>query len=195
MKKTVFSICSILTVVALIIMSCEKKEDPNMKKVYYNTQTGYSTGGNPNPTGQATSGGSATTGGTSSSGTASSSSGTSSTGTSSTTGGGCTDAMTVNSINCAPTNTNAGAAPNYRLVHSGGCIQIQITFSSPSAPTSGTYQIVSGTPGAGQCNFYDVNNATGATGGTVTILTGTPNKATYSNVAVGAFTATGTCCY
>ena len=168
-------------------MSCEKSEDPNMKKVYYNTQPTYSSGGNPNPNGVSSSGGSATTTGTSSSGTATS-------GTS-TTGSSCTDAMTVNAVPCTSTSAIGGSAGSYRIIHSGSCIQVQIQFSTTSAPTSGTYQIVTGTPVAGQCTFLDNTNTIFATGGSVTITTGSPNKVSYSNISVGVLTATGTGCY
>jgi len=180
MKKTVFTICSVLTVCAVIIMSCEK-EDTSAKKVYYNTQPGYSTGGNPNPNGVATSGGSATTTGTSSSGT-------------STTGASCTNAMTVNSVTCTSPSAAAGVSGTYVIVLSGSCIQIQVTFPSASAPTSGTYQIVSSGPVGNQCTMAEVGGSFAA-GGSVTITTGSPNKITYSGVVMGTNTASGTGCY
>lgn len=188
MKKTVFTICSVLTVCAVIIMSCEKKDDPNMHKVYYNTQTGYSTGGNPNPNGVSTSGGVSTTSGTTSSGT-------STTGTS-TTGSSCTNAMTVNSVACTSVSAAGGVVSGtYRLIHSGSCIQVQLTFPGGAAPASGTYQIVASGPTGNQCTFLDNTNSINATGGTVTVTAGSPNKATYSGVSVGALTASGTACY
>lgn len=188
MKKTAFTICSVLTVCAIIIMSCEKKEDPAMKKVYYNTQPGYQTGGNPNPNGVATSGGVSTTGGTSSTGTATS--GTSTTGTT------CTNAMTVNSVSCtSPSAAGAVVSGTYRIVHSSSCIQVQIEFPGASAPASGTYQIVASGPVGNQCTFMDVGTSAMASGGSVTVTAGSPNKATYSNVVAGANTCTGTACY
>jgi len=190
MKKTVFTICSVLTVCAVIIMSCEK-EDNSATKVYYNTQPGYSTGGNPNPTGAATSGGSATTTGTSSSGTATSSSGTSS----STTGGGCVNAMTVGATCTSVSAAGGVVSGTYRLIHSGSCIQVQITFPGAAVPAAGTYVIVASGATGMQCEFLDNTNAINATGGSVIVTSGTPTKYTYSNVIAGTLTCTGTACY
>jgi len=187
MKKTVFTICSVLTVCAVIIMSCEK-EDTSATKVYYNTQPGYSTGGNPNPNGVATSGGSATTTGTSSSGTATSS-----------TGATCANSLTSNSVANTSVSASGGVAGTYRVIHSGSLVQVQITFATTSAPPSGTYAIVTGTPASGQCSFLDVAASANATGGSVTVATGVsgaPNgKITYANVVAGAVTFSGTACY
>lgn len=177
MKKTVFTICSVLTVCAIIIMSCEKSDDPNMKKVYYNTQSGYSTGGNPNPNGtpSTSSSGVATSSGTSSSGTA-------------TTGTSCTNAMTVNSVAATSVSAAGGiVAGTYKLVHSGSLLQIQITFPGGAIPASGSYSI------PGQCTFSDGSNT--AASGVVTVTTGTPNKVTYSGIVSGTNTSTGTACF
>lgn len=193
MKKTVFTICSLLTVCAVIIMSCEKKDDPAMKKVYYNTQPTYATGGNPNPNGVATSGGSAVTSGTASSGTANSSTGTS------TTGSSCTNAMTSNSVNGTGTGANGGIGTGGTWVvnHNSTVGTIVITFATAGAPPAGAYTVVNATPGPGQCSFNDFG--TPAMGGTVNVSgpqTGAPNgKATYSNIVTGTYTTSGTACY
>ena len=184
MKKSIFTICSVLVVCAVIIMACEK-EDTSAKKVYYNTQPGYSTGGNPNPNGTPSSstGGIATASSSSSSGTAS-------------TGSTCTNAMTVNSVACTSVSAAGGVVSGtYKLVHSGSCIQVQITFPGGSVPASGTYAIVAGAPTGLQCSFLDATNTVNATGGSVVVTAGSPNKVTYSSVSVGALTATGTACY
>ncbi len=183
MKKTVFTICSVLTVCAVIIMSCQK-EDNTAKKVYYNTQSGYATGGNPNPNGTPSS----STGVAAASGTASS--GTASTGTS------CTNAMTVNSVAATSVSSAGGVVSGtYKLVHSGSLIQIQITFPGGAVPATGTYLCVAAAPTGNQCVFVDATNSTTAAGGAVTVTTGTPNKVTYSSIAVGSLTATGTSCF
>lgn len=190
MKKTAFTICSFLTVCAIIIMSCEKKEDPNMKKVYYNTQPTYSTGGNPNPTGQATGGGSATTGGTSSSGTASSSS----------TGATCANSQTSNSVagtSGLGANGGLGMGGTYQVNHNSNVGTVIITFATTSAPPAGAYTVVNATPGPGQCSFSDYG--TFANGGTVNVsapMTAAPNgKITYTNIVAGTYTTSGTACY
>jgi hypothetical protein len=188
MKKTVFTILSVLTVCAVIIMSCEK-EDKSATKVYYNTQPGYGTGGNPNPNGVATSGGSATTTGTS---------GTSSTGTS-TTGTSCTSSQTSNGVTGSSVGANGGLGMGgtYVVNHNSSVGTVVINFSTTSAPPSGTYAIVSGTPGAGQCSFSDYGIY--ANGGSVTVTspaTGATNgKLTYTSVVAGTYTITGVACY
>jgi hypothetical protein len=178
MKKTIFTICSVLTVCAVIVMSCQK-EDTTAKKVYYNTQPGYSTGGNPNPNGTPSSsgGGVSATSSSSSSGTAS-------------TGSSCTNAMTYGSATCTSVSAAGGVVSGtYKLVHSGSCIQVQITFPGGAVPASGSYSI------PGQCTFLDATNSVSATGGTVTVTTGTPNKVTYSSITVGSSNVSGTACF
>jgi hypothetical protein len=194
MKKTVFTICSVLTVCAVIIMSCEK-EDKTSTKVYYYTQPGYSTGGNPGSSGGGTSTGVVTsTSGTSSSGT--SSSGTSSTTSSSTTGSGCTTAQSSNGVNgsSASANGGVGTGGTYVVNHNSTVGTVVITFATASAPPAGAYTIVNATPGPGQCSFNDYG--TNANGGTVNVSAGTPNgKITYSGIVAGTYTVTGTACY
>ena len=180
MKKTVFTICSVLTVCAVIIMSCQK-EDTSAKKVYYNTQPGYSTGGNPNPNGTPSSSSGVAVSATSSSGTA-------------TTGSTCTNAMTVNSVAATSVSAAGGVVSgNYKIVHSGSLIQVTITFPVASVPTGGSYTIVGSGPVGMQCTFSDGTNM--AAGGTVTVTTGTPTKYTYSSVVTGPSTSTGTACF
>ncbi|HXB42298.1 MAG TPA: hypothetical protein VNZ49_17290 [Bacteroidia bacterium] len=175
MKKTIFTICSVLTVCAVIVMSCQK-EDTSAKKVYYNTQPGYSTG-NPHPYSPASSGGVSATSSSSSSGTAS-------------TGSTCTNAMTYGSATCTSVSAAGGVVSGtYKLVHSGSCIQVQITFPGGAVPASGSYSI------PGQCTFLDATNSVSATGGTVTVTTGTPNKVTYSSITVGSSNVSGTACF
>jgi len=128
-------------------------------------------------------------------GTKRSTSGTSSTGTS-TTGGSGTNAMTVNSVACTSVSAAGGVVSGtYKLVHSGSCIQVQITFPGGAVPASGTYAIVASGPVGNQCTFLDATNTINASGGSVTVVAGSPNKVTYSSVSVGALTATGTACY
>jgi hypothetical protein len=176
MKKTLFTICSVLTVCAVIFMSCEKKDDPNMKKVYYNTQPGYSTG-NPYGSGGSTTGGSATTTG----------SGTSST---STTTGAAACTATLNGATAA-----AQASGNTIVIStSGGASYVMLIFQGTTAPVSGTYQVVTGSPVGAQCTFSD-NNGVNAASGTVTVTTGSPNKVTFSGVVCGSTSYSGTGCY
>lgn len=193
MKKTVFTICSVLTVCAVIIMSCEK-EDNTSTKVYYNTQSGYSTGGNPSNSGGGSSSGVVT--GTSSSGTSSSGTATSS---SSTTGSSCTTAQSANGVNGSGASANGGLGTGgtYIVNHNSSVGTVVITFATTSAPPSGSYTIVNATPGPGQCSFNDYG--TNANGGIVTVTnpaTGATNgKLNYTSVVAGTYTVTGTACY
>lgn len=156
-------------------MSCEKSDDPNMHKVYYNSQPGYGTGGNPNPNGVATSGGSATTSGTTS-------------GTTSTTGT-TTCTSTLNGAAAAATSSG-----NTIIVAAGGGSPfVNLNFPGTSAPASGTYAITIGSPTGMQCTFQDAGNS--ASAGSVTITTGAPNKVTFSGISCGTATYTGTGCY
>lgn len=186
MKKTVFTICSVLTVCAVIIMSCEK-EDTSATKVYYNSQPGYNTGGNPNPNGVATSGGSATTTGTSSSG------------TSTTTGATCANSQSSNGVTGSSVTATGGVNMSnvYQVNHNSTVGTVLIIFSTASAPTAGQYTIVSGTPAAGQCSFSDYGFF--ASGGVVTVagpMSGAANgKITYSGIVASTYTITGTACY
>jgi len=97
--------------------SCEKEDDTAIK-VYYASQPGYGGGTNPNPNGLPnTSGGTGTGPGT--------------------TTPICTNAMTVNGATCASVSAAGGVVSGtYKLVHSGSCIQVQITF--PVGPLPAT---------------------------------------------------------
>lgn len=180
MKKTIFTICSVLTVCIAIIMSC-KKEDKDAIGVSYNTQPGYDTGNNPSNTGGTTT----TTGGTT-------------TGASVTSGTFTVDGTTVTGI-----TGNGTTFVTYMVLgtSSNGSHTVLIEFSSTAAPASGSYTISGATPAAGQCSFYYENSSgrSSATSGIVTISTGSPNTATFSGISVsgaaGSHTISGTIYY
>jgi len=177
MNKRIYFYLFIATLGLVITPSCEK-EDTTAIKVYYASQPGYGGGGNPNPNGLPYSGGGTTTT------------------PSPTTTPTCTNAMTVNSVPCTSVSAAGGVVSGtYKLVHSGSCIQIQITFPGGAAPASGNYQIVSSGPVGNQCTFLDATNTSNAMSGSVTVVAGSPNKITYNSVVAGALTSTGTACY
>lgn len=156
--------------------SCEKEDDTAIK-VYYASQPGYGGGTNPNPNGLPNTSGGTSTG-------------------SGTTTPTCTNAMTVNGATCASVSAAGGVVSGtYKLVHSGSCIQVQITFPIGAPPGSGSYQVVASGPVGNQCTFIDATNGINATGGSVSVTAGSTNKITYSNIVAGALTCTGTACY
>ncbi len=164
MKKTLFTICSIALVCCAIIMSCTK-DDNSIKHVGYAVQSGYGTGNNPNPNGlpyvppvnshtntptpKDTSGSVSINGGTAFS-------------------------LKDHGSNSFGFYGIAGAPAS-----GGSNPSLSIDFSSISAPTSGTYTIVSSGPSAGQCqfNFTDALGIAGsASTGTVSVSVGTSNS-------------------
>lgn len=178
MKKHISPLTALCFCIWFLVGSCEKAEDPAMKKVYYASQPGYGGGGNPNPNGVSGSGSTTTSPGT---------------GTTTPT---CVSAMSVNSVPCSAVSASGGVVSGtYRLIHSGSCIQVQITFPTGSAPAAGTYQIVAAGPVGNQCTFMDVTNTATASGGSVFVNTSSGNKVTYANVSVGALSVGGTACY
>ncbi len=165
MKKTIFTICSIITVCALVIMAC-KKDDDSAKKVSYANQTTYGTGGNPNPNGLPSTTAVATT---------------SSTGTVAPTYGSFNDGTTKTF-----TSSTACGSATMQGTYSGGTVILQF----PAPPTAGTYTLVT----SGAVGNQVVMIAFGATcnaGGIITVTGTTPVTAAFTTVFFNTTTITG----
>lgn len=180
MKKTIFTFCSVIALCAVIFLACSKDDTKGSKQVTYASQPYASSGGsggNPNPNNYPSSTGYTTSGTT-----------TSTTATTTTTG--CTKTMTYDGVACTSVTSSISGST---LSFGANCTTIFISFPGSSAPTSGSYACVTSSLTSGQCNFNNVG--TYATGGSVTITTGSPNKCSFSNIVVGTHTISGTACY
>jgi hypothetical protein len=174
MKKTVFTICALIAVCTVIFLACSKDDTAGSKKVNYSSISNSSgTGNNPNPNNNPSSSGYSTAGTTTS-----------------TTVTTCTKSMTYDGATCTGL---ASSISGNTLVHASSCGTAIITFPGSGAPASGAYTVVTGTLSAGQCN-YSVGGVY-ASGGSITIATGSNNKATYSGLVCGTHTISGTACY
>ena len=170
MKKTLFTICSVVTVCAVIFLACTK-DDNGKNQVDYASKSTVGTGGNPNPNNNPSSGGTVPT----------------------STVPTCSSSLSINSTACTGVSGSHGA--NTISETGGSCgSAVSIVFTGTSMPASGTYSIVTGSPIAGQCTF---SCGSPASGGTITITTGsgTSNKAAFSGIVCGTNTVAGTICY
>lgn len=186
MKKTIFTFCSIAIVCCAIFFACAK-DDNNITHVTYVSQTKGGTGSNPNPNGAPSNSGYGTTTATTATTTGTT------TGTTTAPTNTTTTNFTVDGSAATPSTPNAVASGGdfvILCIDNSGNPQIQITFPGTSAPVSGNYTIVSGTPTGNQCNFL-VTTTLGpshASGGTVVVTAATsPNN----TAAFGGISCTG----
>ena len=178
MKKTVFTISSIIALCSMIFLACNK-EDNTSTKVTYANQPGVGSGGNPNPNSNPSSSGFSTAGTTG--GTTSSTTG----GTTTTTGYG---SLTDNGSNFTFTTSSACGSPTMTGTSSDGTLQL----SFMAAPTPGTYNCVSSCSVSTDVVFV-YGGATAPVGNTVSVTTVSgKTHATFSNVVIGAKTLSGT---
>jgi CDGSH-type Zn-finger protein len=177
MKKTLFTVCSILTVCTVIFLACTKSDDKynndgTHRQVTYSGQSTASSGGsggNPNPNNNPSSSGITPTN----------------------TVVACTKSLTFDAAPCTGVVSNILGST---VSLSAGCSgAVSISFPGSGSPASGTYVIVTGPVGSGQCNFS--NGGSFASGGSVTITTGSSNKAAFSGIVCGTHTLSGTACY
>ncbi len=174
MKKTIFTVCSVVAVCAAVFLACTKDDNGN-KQVSYASQTTYGSGNNPNPNNNPSSSGYSTAGTT----------------TSTTVTPTCTKALSYDGTACSAVLSSISANV---ITESGNCGTVTITFPGSGAPAAASYFVVSTTPlTAGQCTF-DLGG-TLASGGTLTITTGTFNKASFTGIVCGTHTMTGVACY
>jgi hypothetical protein len=200
MKKIIFTFCSIAIVCCAIFFACAK-DDNNITHVTYVSQTKGGTGSNPNPNGAPSNSGygttTATTATTTTGSTTSTTSGTTTAPTNTT-----TTNFSVDGSAATPSTPNAVASGgNFVIlcIDNSGDPQVQITFPGTSAPISGNYTIVSGTPTGNQCNFLVTTTlgASGASAGTVVVTAATSpnNTAAFGSIACsgagGSHTVTG----
>lgn len=164
MKKTIFTICSVITVCLVIVAAC-KKDDNGDHQVSYASQPHYGTGGNPNPNGNPTSTGAVAT----------------------TTG---TVAPTYGSFNDGTNHTftasTACGSATMTGTYSGGTVIL--SFSAP--PTAGTYTLVTSGAGPGQLVMTCFGGNCTA-GGIVTVSGTTPVTATFTSVFFNTTNITG----
>ena len=168
MKKTIFTVCSILTVCTIVFLACTK-DDNGKTQVSYASQSSYGSGNNPNPNNLPSSSGYSTAGTT----------GSTTTSTTTTTYGSFNDGT-------SHTFTGSTACGSATMVgtYSGGTISI--TF--PSAPTAGTYSLVASGPTAGQA----VMSAFGSTcTGSITVSGTTSVTVTFTSVYFNTTNITG----
>ena len=135
MKKTLFTVCSVVAVCAAVFMACTK-EDDGKTKVSYASQSTYGSGNNPNPNNNPSSSGYSTGSNTST--------------TTSPPPPTCTKSLTFDGTACSGVSSNISGNT---VIESAGCGSVLIAFSGTSAPTAGTYSIVISSPIAGQCTF------------------------------------------
>jgi len=164
MKKTLFTICSVLTVSAVIFLACSKDETKDAKKVSYASQSNYGSGNNPNPNNNPSSSGYTTTGTT----------------TTTTTSYGSFSDGTSHTF----TGSTACGSATITGTYSGGTISVAFA----AAPTAGTYALVPSAPGASQA----VMTAFGSTcTGTVTVTGTSPVTVTFTSVYYNTTNITG----
>jgi len=169
MKKTIFTVCSVVALCAVVFLACTKEDNGN-KQVSYSSQPGYGGGNNPNPNNYPSSSGTTTT--------------------PTNTVPVCSKTLTYDGIACSTvTSTISGNT----VSESGNCTSLTMVFPGTGAPATGTYFVVVGSLAAGQCNF--TGGGAPASGGTVSITTGTSNKAAFTGIVCGTHTLTGTACY
>ncbi|MGZ3902181.1 MAG: hypothetical protein ACXVC6_00705 [Bacteroidia bacterium] len=134
MKKTLFTVCAILTVCTVVFLACKKSDDKynndgTHRQVTYASQSTASSGGsggNPNPNNNPSSSGYTTTG----------------TSTTTTTSYG--------SFSDGTSHTFTGSTPCGSATMTGTYSGGTITITFASVPTAGTYSLVSSAPGASQ---------------------------------------------
>jgi hypothetical protein len=189
MKKTIFTFCSIAVVCCAIFFACAK-DDNSITHVTYVSQTSSSgTGGNPNPNGVPSNSGYGTTTATTA---ATTTSGTTTAPTNTTSTNFNVDGTAASS----PTASGSGSSGSYIVLSmdNTGYPQVQITFPGTSAPASGSYSIITGTPNANQCDFLLTTAAgvfSSALGGSVTVTAGAPNTVVFSNILCGSKRVSG----
>ncbi|MGZ3862587.1 MAG: hypothetical protein ACXVPN_02265 [Bacteroidia bacterium] len=164
MKKTLFTVCAILTVCTVIFLACSKDETKDAKKVSYASQTNYGSGNNPNPNNNPSSSGYTTTG----------------TSTTTTTSYGTFNDGTTHTF----TGSTACGSATMTGTYSGGTISINFA----SVPTAGVYSLVGSAPGAGQAVMY----AFGSTcTGSITVSGSSQITVTFTSVYYNTTNITG----
>lgn len=163
MKKTLFTVCAILTVCTVIFLACSKDETKDSKKVSYASQTNYGSGNNPNPNNNPSSSG-YTTG----------------TNTTTTTNYGSFSDGTSHTF----TGSTACGSATMTGTYAGGTIVI--TF--PAVPTAGVYSLVPSAPAASQA----VMQAFGSTcTGSITVSGTSQITVTFTSVYYNTTNITG----
>jgi hypothetical protein len=189
MKKTLFTICSVALVCCAIIMSCTK-DDNSATHVGYASQPGYGTGNNPNPNGLPYQTPTVSP-------------------TNTTTPKDTAGSISINGGSAFSLHDNGNNSIGFYGIYgkpasgSSSNPSVSITFATSSAPTSGTYTIISTFPSTGQCNFNFTDaggNSGSAAAGTVSITAGSPNSTCgFSNIicvcGANTYTLTGTLYY
>ena len=166
MKKIILSTFSVLVIGCLVFISCKSKNDADAITPTYKGEAG--TGGNPNITNVTT------------------------TGTVSTTSGAYQDSQ-MSGIGVGGSWSSVGCSGQACLTVSNSSLGSNVTVCFSSAPTAGTYQLVSSTSqlGPGKA-VLTVSNPTGqptgttwySAGGTVVVTINAPSiTAAFNNVA------------
>lgn len=171
MKKTLFTVCAILTVCTVVFLACKKSDDKynndgTHRQVTYASASTASSGGsgnNPNPNNNPSSSGYTTTG----------------TSTTTTSYGSFNDGTSHNF-----TGSSACGSATMTGTYSGG--SITITFAA--APTPGVYTLVGSAPGASQA----VMQAFGSTcTGSITVSGSSQVTVTFTSVYYNTTNITG----
>jgi len=172
MKKTIFTICSIALVCCTIIISCTKDSTSGETQVGYYSQGPHASGTNPNPN---------PTGQPYQTPTVVPTPTTTTTNTTVTTNTTTTNFSVDGAAANNPTASGFASSPNFIVegVDGSGTPSIQITFPGTSAPASGVYIIVGGTPTGNQCNFLlstAAGSSTASAGTVVVTAAASPNN-------------------
>jgi hypothetical protein len=192
MKKTIFTICSIALACCAVIMSCTKDSTSGETQVGYYSQgpNGSGTTVNPNPNGTPYS-----------TPTVVATTTTTTTNTTVTTNTTTTNFTVDGTAESNPSASGAANGGSFVVLGASGSIIIQITFPGTSAPSTGTYNITSGTPTGSECGFIltDGGTFTAASGVVnVTAAASPGNTATFSGILCSgssAHTVSGTVKY
>lgn len=166
MKKIILSLFSVLVIGCLVFISCKSKNDADAITPTYKEEAG--TGGNPNITNVTT------------------------TGTVSTTSGAFQDSQ-MSGIGVGGSWSSVGCSGQPCITVSNSSLGTNVTVCFSTAPTAGTYQLVSSSSqlGPGKA-FLTINNPTGqptgttwySSGGTVVVTVNAPSiTASFNSVA------------